>query len=1069
MGSYTSSTGPMPIGSGIAKSIKLGERLHITLVIARPNENAKGEKSKARFPTNELLAYDIEIVDANNPKGAKGLRLADLGLLTEKDAIVYGRLQDDNDSSKKGPLLPSFFLRGKTGPLNILHGSCRKLHGKGEDCLLLADELISSTFDDLERRPSALFLTGDQVYVDDVATPLARYITELGVELLGWEELIQGVDKKPSEIQPGERQKAVKEFAGFTSGHAANHLLGFGEFAAMYMLAWNPDNWPDNFPDPSALSRKERTKYRSQVRQLEATKRDLAAVRRVLANVPTYMIFDDHEVTDDWNITKEWQDNVKASKCGKQIVANALAAYWVFQGWGNDSSSYDDNFIGRIVEYFGKKGIAINAEREAFEDFMWNFCGWTYSAPTNPLTIVADSRTQRHYDSFDGPPQLIGEDGLFSISKAALKANHKKGNSVIIAKSIKLGERLHITLVIARPNENAKGEKSKARFPTNELLAYDIEIVDANNPKGAKGLRLADLGLLTEKDAIVYGRLQDDNDSSKKGPLLPSFFLRGKTGPLNILHGSCRKLHGKGEDCLLLADELISSTFDDLERRPSALFLTGDQVYVDDVATPLARYITELGVELLGWEELIQGVDKKPSEIQPGERQKAVKEFAGFTSGHAANHLLGFGEFAAMYMLAWNPDNWPDNFPDPSALSRKERTKYRSQVRQLEATKRDLAAVRRVLANVPTYMIFDDHEVTDDWNITKEWQDNVKASKCGKQIVANALAAYWVFQGWGNDSSSYDDNFIGRIVEYFGKKGIAINAEREAFEDFMWNFCGWTYSAPTNPLTIVADSRTQRHYDSFDGPPQLIGEDGLFSISKAALKANHKKGNSVIIVSATPVLGFYLMEALQKALAKITSIYAVDVETWYANTKGRVGFLSFLAHTLAPSHCIFLSGDVHFGFAIRAAFSRIRDGYADKDNNNVMSIIQLNSSALKTTSLVKIAFVSEIMGRIRQIFPFKRIVRTGRLLKDRGGAGSRYPDWIEARAIVKASGSLVPPLIISDNNLGLVTIEENMNRIIHKLLVRKGPQAIKVHESVVDKGKSPMENAVKAKIAEMTR
>jgi hypothetical protein len=39
------------------------------------------------------------------------------------------------------------------------------------------------------------------------------------------------------------------------------------------------------------------------------------------------MICDDHEITDDWNITKEWVENVRASSCGMQVIANGLAAY----------------------------------------------------------------------------------------------------------------------------------------------------------------------------------------------------------------------------------------------------------------------------------------------------------------------------------------------------------------------------------------------------------------------------------------------------------------------------------------------------------------------------------------------------------------------------------------------------------------------------------------------------------------------------------------------------------------------------------------------------------------------
>ena len=39
--------------------------------------------------------------------------------------------------------------------------------------------------------------------------------------------------------------------------------------------------------------------------------RDLVPrVARVLANIPTYMTFDDHEITDDWNISKKWINRV---------------------------------------------------------------------------------------------------------------------------------------------------------------------------------------------------------------------------------------------------------------------------------------------------------------------------------------------------------------------------------------------------------------------------------------------------------------------------------------------------------------------------------------------------------------------------------------------------------------------------------------------------------------------------------------------------------------------------------------------------------------------------------------
>ena len=46
----------------------------------------------------------------------------------------------------------------------------------------------------------------------------------------------------------------------------------------------------------------------------------LPRVRRALANVPTYMVFDDHDVTDDWNLGRAWRDRVFTSPLGRRII-----------------------------------------------------------------------------------------------------------------------------------------------------------------------------------------------------------------------------------------------------------------------------------------------------------------------------------------------------------------------------------------------------------------------------------------------------------------------------------------------------------------------------------------------------------------------------------------------------------------------------------------------------------------------------------------------------------------------------------------------------------------------------
>jgi hypothetical protein len=184
-----------------------------------------------------------------------------------------------------------------------------------------------------------------------------------------------------------------------------------------------------------------------------------------------------------------------------------------------------------------------------------------------------------------------------------------------------------------------------------------------------------------------------------------------------------------------------------------------------------------------------------------------------------------------------------------------------------------------------------------------------------------------------------------------------------------------------------------------------------------------------------------------------------------------------------------LSGDVHYGFTISAVFALLNE-----KKDFCMSITQLNSSALKTTNLVKIAFVSEIMGRIRQLFPLKQTVRIGwieggssRLLSksvkvkskpslhlqiqprkgDYKSLVQRPADWIEARSIVRTSGSVLSPLIISDNNVGLVTIDNDLNQITHNLFVRKNSKGkVKIHSAMVklNHGANKLEELVNARM-----
>ena len=80
--------------------------------------------------------------------------------------------------------------------------------------------------------------------------------------------------------------------------------------------------------------------YGEQLKVVTAFRDGLPEARRALANVATYMIFDDHEVTDDWNLSQRWKDKVYTSPLGRTVLRNGLVAYLVCQGWGNDPAAF---------------------------------------------------------------------------------------------------------------------------------------------------------------------------------------------------------------------------------------------------------------------------------------------------------------------------------------------------------------------------------------------------------------------------------------------------------------------------------------------------------------------------------------------------------------------------------------------------------------------------------------------------------------------------------------------------------------------------------------------------------
>jgi phosphodiesterase/alkaline phosphatase D-like protein len=50
-----------------------------------------------------------------------------------------------------------------------------------------------------------------------------------------------------------------------------------------------------------------------------------------MAHLPCLMIFDDHDITDDWNLSAQWEETAYGHPFSRRIIGNALLGYLLCQ------------------------------------------------------------------------------------------------------------------------------------------------------------------------------------------------------------------------------------------------------------------------------------------------------------------------------------------------------------------------------------------------------------------------------------------------------------------------------------------------------------------------------------------------------------------------------------------------------------------------------------------------------------------------------------------------------------------------------------------------------------------
>lgn len=336
---------------GTASTIPLGKYLHIIAVTAKSVERvnfASLPKSSFSLKPGEIYAYDLSF----GPYEQNLSQALNCDTIFPKVTVSYFEHQ-----------LPTFALPPEDlNNLRIAHGSCRKLHGGGQDALQMLDELIDHYATEPNARLHQLFFTGDQIYGDDVADALLWTATQVGDTLLGWEENLPlyqmpstGYEyRKPRELKVGDRTDISRDYAGLTAmlidspEESKSHLFSLAEYCTTYLLVWSPILWHIPLPQGKDIHQdpKQAKLWDKEARILEDCISQLWKVRRALANVPIYMICDDHDISDDWYLNRAWCNSVLGKPLGKRIVQNGILAYAVFQAWGNTPEQFEEGQPG---------------------------------------------------------------------------------------------------------------------------------------------------------------------------------------------------------------------------------------------------------------------------------------------------------------------------------------------------------------------------------------------------------------------------------------------------------------------------------------------------------------------------------------------------------------------------------------------------------------------------------------------------------------------------------------------------------------------------------------------------
>jgi hypothetical protein len=245
--------------------------------------------------------------------------------------------------------------------------------------------------------------------------------------------------------------------------------------------------------------------------------------------------------------------------------------------------------------------------------------------------------------------------------------------------------------------------------------------------------------------------------------------------------------------------------------------------------------------------------------------------------------------------------------------------------------------VRWLLSTIGSSMIFDDHEMIDDWNTSAAWRREATAQDWWSSRIAGGLVSYWIYQHLGNLSpEELAENETWQAVRALGAGDDAEPLLREMAEraDAEPGGIRWSYVRHWGGTRLIMmDSRAGRVLEE-SGRRML--DDAEFDWVEAAMRQAAEDGvDHLVLGTSLPWLLPHAIHNIERWNETLNVRHhgrwrgrlaerlrqAADLEHWaaFGHSFERLGrALAAIArgeHGPAPATALVLSGDVHHAYA----------------------------------------------------------------------------------------------------------------------------------------------------------